>query len=639
MVDNKLDDGFVEVPLDEGFEEVALAPIAAKRPQDMTPAEIEEADRLHQVEQGGQDIKAFGTGLLQGGTFGLSDEIGGGLDAGADALTGKAGLNDLYSKYRQYQQSREAANKQLEEESPMSYMAGEIGGTLATAALTPTLGGAKLATSAGRFAPRLSALMAHAANASTGAKILGAGTKLAIEGAPAGAAYGFGMSEHNIEQPTELALDVASGIGMGSAGGMALGAGMQGGKEAFKAAGKFANDSDFLRQVKVAYDYGKKGLNLGSSEIQDKISLIPGQRAEDLVHRLNGVDEQLGKQVGDALNNAQSAGVKVNIDPQLQATSQNIFNNLFVENPTLAQLLDPKSTKTLKLIAQQGGGDLSPIEARALKDELYGLTQKLSGSNTDGAIVAKQSAMQLASALDMAIKTAVPEYKAAAAHFESFRRMVPETILSKGDPSAFNQMYVGSLKNPDLKVYDASLDMLKGAKRPGESGAQARATFEKLRRNLGELKRINPKADAALGGGDKLATKLKGHADEASMLRQATGFDPQEGVTGVGRGAIGGLATTGRGLSMSGANKAGIALKTVGQSAPVKASVKLFEQSNDRLLNLADQLKSSPATEHMGSVLENALNNKNDVAKNAVLYKLLQNPDYRNMLNFGDDNE
>lgn len=639
MADAKLDPGFEEVALDDGFEEVPVE--AAKDPRSMTPEEIAEADRQHQLVEGAKEWSAFGSGAAQGSTFGFSDELGAGADVVSDYISG----NPAAKKWREYQKSREAANKALQEESPMAYMGGELAGGIASAAVTPGIGGAKVASMGGRLlGPGMEALLAGK-TASTAANIGGKGLAMGLEGLPIGAAYGVGASENDMSNPIELGKDMVSGATMGLITGGALGTAGQTGKEALKGAKNFANDSDFLRQLGSAYEYGKKGLNLGSSETIDKVSLIPGRRAEDLVSRIGTVDEMLGKQVGQSLDNAQQAGVKINIDPSLQETGQQIFKTLFIDNPTLGQILDPKSTKLLKTIAQREIGDLSPVEARALKDELYNLSDKLAGFNSDQANFAKGVGMNLAKNLDMSLKSAIPEYKLAAKHFEEFRRLVPETIISKGTPSQYGKAYMGNLKNPELKLYESSKDMLKSAKLPGESSSSGRATFEQLRKNLQELQRLNPKATEAMGGtAETVTNKLKKQSDELAMLRQATGFDPQEGPTGLFKGAVSGLATTGRGLSTSAANKVGLVaqgVKTAGQSGPVKAAGKLFNATQDQLMNIAQKLKASKATSQVGDSLERALQGKNETAKNAVLFKLMQNPDYRNLLrddNDGEDN-
>lgn len=611
-----------------------------KAPAQMSIDEANAADAQIQSEQDDQKLNALMSGAAQGSTFGFSDELGAGVDVALGKGDNKASLAD---RWRQLQKQRESANTALEEQHPGYYMGGELAGGVASAALMPSLGGAKLVGAAGKLSPRLAAFLAARAPASTAVKLAGKGAAGVIEGAPIGALYGLGSSENDMSRPTELAGDVVSGAGMGSLTGLGLNVASQTGKMALNKAKGFVDDTDFLRQLQSAYEYGEKGLNLGSSKVQDKISMVPGERAKQLVDKIMATDQELGQNVGNAISNAQTSGIKINVDPQLQATGSKIFSTLFVENPTLGQVLDPKSAKLLKTIAQREMGDLTPIEAKALRDELYGLSDKLAGFNSDQAHFAKKVGNELATALDQSLKGNIPEYKLAAQQFESFRRLVPENIMSQGAPSDLNKVYMGSLKNPELKLYESSKDMLKKAKLPGEAAAEQRATFEKLRLNLDELEKKNPVAMKKMGGSsEQVANSLRKDADELAMIRQAQGFDPQEGVKGIFGGALSGLVTTGRGISMTASNKAGLVAKGVGQSEPVKMSTKLFKAGNDQLMNLATKLKNSGSHSPLGDALENALMNKNEVAKNAVLFKLMQIPEYRNMLRsegLGENNE
>jgi hypothetical protein len=550
----------------------------------------------------GSEVDAALAGAAQGATFGFSDELGAGVDVASDLLSGQT--SDLGAKWRKYQQEREAINKKLAEESPWAYGSGEVGAGLATS-LIPGAGVAKGLGLAARLA------------------------RTAKVGALAGGAYGLGASEGKIEEnPEQLVKDTISGASMGLiSGGLAETAGAGAGK-AVKAGKEFIEDTDFLRQVEKSFDYGKKGLNLGSSKTMDKISLVPGQRAEDLVNNIYRTDKMLGEQVGAALDAAQQSGVKINVDPAIQDSASKIFQNMFVENPTLAQILDPKTSKLLKTIAQREVGDLTPIEARALKDELYKLTDNLAGFNSDQANFAKKVGIDLARSIDESLKTNIPDYRVASEQFKQFRELVPETIISKGTPTKLDKVYMGDLKNPELKLYEASEELLKKAKLPGEAAAQERATFEKLRRNLDQLKTKNPEASSKLG--PDLYGKLKSQSDELAMIRQAQGFDPQEGPKGVFGGAISGLVTTGRGLSITAANKAGLAAKPVS---------KIYNASNDQLLNMASQLKGQKATSMFGDRLEKALLNKDEAAKNAVLFQLMQSPEYRGLIKnyFGEE--
>ena len=613
---HQLDPGFEEVPLDEGFENVPLSP------SEMTVDQANAADQQIQQSQNAAELEAALSGAAQGSTFGFSDELGAAKDVALDMIKGIDG-----KKYREYQKLREAANKKLQEESPWAYGSGELAGGIASSLAMPSLGATRIAAAGRSISPVVGRFLAGKAGGAA-AKIAGKGITGAIEGIAPGAAYGAGTSDADLSQPTELAADMATGAGMGSAAGLALTGSIAGGKLAVDKAKNLIQDRDFLRQMGSAYDYGTKRLGFSSSSDRAKLKLIPGQRAEDLVTRVFQVDEQLGQHVGKALENATTAGTKINIDPSLQSAGKQMFDTLFVQNPTLGQILDPKSAKLLKTIAERELGDLSPIEARALKDELYNLSDKLAGFNSDQANFAKSLGNELAGNINRTLKATIPEYGVAAKQFEEFRRLVPETIISKGSPSKYDKVYLGDLKNPELKLQEASKDMLKKATLPGEAAMEEGATFEKLKGNLKELERKNPKAVEGLGGtAEEVGSKLRKQSDELAMIRQGMGHDPHENVS---RSLTGMLVDTGRSKVLGAANLAG----QVASSAPAKVSKKIFQASNDQLLKLAQTMKSSNSIglSKIGQNLEASLNNKSDWAKNAILFDLMQNPQYREML-------
>lgn len=90
-------------------------------------------------------------GVAQGATLGFSDEIAGGLEALKDvALTDKQ-FSDLEQLYLKHRDESRKANKLAQEQNPISYGAGEVGGSLATA-VVPGLNTAKLGTLGARVA-------------------------------------------------------------------------------------------------------------------------------------------------------------------------------------------------------------------------------------------------------------------------------------------------------------------------------------------------------------------------------------------------------------------------------------------------------------------------------------------------------
>lgn len=635
MADNKLDPGFEEVPLDEGFEEVPLK-------EERKPTAREEAELALASPESSSAIKAGLTGAAQGATFGFSDELGAAADITSDILTGKA-PKDLTTKWREYQKQREAANKALAEESPIAYTLGEVGGGIGGAVLTPALGAgrglvglAKAVPGLGRMikagqmaAPELEALGKAAPGLTS--RLAGKAAAGAIEAAPVAALYGAGASEADVSKPEELAKDIASSVGMGGIAGAGLATTGMAGKAALGKVTELVEETDFLRKMKEAYKIGQKGVVLSTTRGRDVAALMASKGIPNkIVNQVMAVDEMLGQKVGQSLQKAQDAGVKINIDPEIQESTKKLFQT-FIDNPTLMDVVDPKSKKIIQLIYSRGTGDLTPLEARALKDTFYDLTEKMAGLTGDTPNLAKMQGTNLAKTLDNSLKSQIPEYKKAAEQFSQFRTLIPETILEPGVPLDKRTAYLGSLKEPEAKLLQATKKMIGEAQLSGKSVTSGpRVGLKELEKNLNTLQRTNPEAVRAMGGSaEEVAKSLRQKADQMAMLKQSQGYEPHEGLQ---KTLVGQVVGSGEGMALNVANKLGRATKITGQSTPVKMATKLFSASDAVVLNLAKTMKQNKATELLGNNLENAILKKDQTLKNAMLFKLLQDPNYRSLL-------
>lgn len=102
-------------------------------------------------------LESAGAGALQGASFGLADEVEGGLKAARDVMGDQYRYTDLLDRYRANRDTSRAAYEKARQDNPASYATGEIGGGVATA-FVPGLGwmnaakGAKAATVAGKAA-------------------------------------------------------------------------------------------------------------------------------------------------------------------------------------------------------------------------------------------------------------------------------------------------------------------------------------------------------------------------------------------------------------------------------------------------------------------------------------------------------
>lgn len=86
-------------------------------------------------------LESFGRGAAQGATLGYADELTGALEALKDKVTGSDGnLTDLY---RQHRDESRANYEAAHEANPWTYRAGELGGGVASLAITPEISGIK----------------------------------------------------------------------------------------------------------------------------------------------------------------------------------------------------------------------------------------------------------------------------------------------------------------------------------------------------------------------------------------------------------------------------------------------------------------------------------------------------------------
>lgn len=145
------------------------------------------------------ELESLGRGALQNASLGFSDEITGGIEALWEAAKGDPRtFGELYEQFRD--ESR-ANNENAQKANPKSYMAGQIAGAIAAAAVPGTLA-ARGALGAGRVAQAASAL-----NSTAG--LIGQG-----------AAQGLGESK--ADNLGGMARDAGAGAGAGL---LALGAG------------------------------------------------------------------------------------------------------------------------------------------------------------------------------------------------------------------------------------------------------------------------------------------------------------------------------------------------------------------------------------------------------------------------------
>lgn len=229
-------------------------------------------------EEGPGQLESAARGAAQGVTFGLSDEIVGGVEGAYGALTGDESFSDAYTRSRD--ESR-AANEAAREENPWTYGASEIG----SGALTGGWGAARAVGAKG---------------ASSLAARLGRG---AAAGAGAGGTAGAGYSE--AETPGGVLKDAATGAGVGGVAGAAapaVGRVLQRAMNRF--GGKGTAQRDVQRMFKGQEDNiedamkGNPDLMIGDLTQQSRRMLVD-TADEDLLNTLTQRGAQTSQRVSD----------------------------------------------------------------------------------------------------------------------------------------------------------------------------------------------------------------------------------------------------------------------------------------------------------------------------------------------------
>lgn len=604
-----------------------------------------------------ESAPAMLTGGLQGATMGFSDEIGAGGDVALDALMGR-GLD--VNKWRDYQKQREADNLKLKEESPWAYMGGEIAGGLATVPLMPAMGGAKLVGMAGKLSPKLAALMAKstpeamaikealqagkltpeaaelaiqaAPKLGAGGKIVGSAAKQAIEGAPVGAIYGVGASEHNMSDPMALAKDAASSAAMGSVAGLAIGGGAQALSSGVEALGRVGKSSDFFRKMGVASDFGGEGTIFSTREGKDQVAKLLEQYPEEVTQELLEGRKLLGERLGNSLNPEfnPSANKLINVDTILEKNADNVLK-MVLDNPTLMNDLDGGSKKLLeRMMYMKNLGDLPPAQVKSLIDGFKNLKQKLNNLRTESSESAKYEANQLIKQLDNVLQTEVPEYKREVLNFIQYSKGITDVLLDPETAARFRTKTLKNVKDPAKSLYHSTADVLGEAQLPGKAALSKRKGLNEVVENLKGIEESSPEVMAKLGGtSEQVGKRYLDLADKMAVLGQAQGTSPHEGFKEVVKGS---LLGSGEGYAYGLANRYGAMKKAIGQSAPVQQGVKLFRAGDEQLMGIAQQMKNNKAFSLYGEGLEKALLNKDEAAKNAALFKMMQSKDMREFL-------
>lgn len=249
---------------------------------------ISDEDMIKMESKAPDELGSAGRGALQGATAGFADEISGATEALWNMAKGDSRkFGEMYKAYRD--ESRENFKK-AEEANPKSFMAGNVGGAVATS-LIPGMGGASI----GKLALQGAAQGLGSSEADlTEGDVVGAVKDTAM-GAGTGAAIG-GASKLLSAGASKLAPSVNKLVGRAATG---LEEGAE--KLAVKATGATGSQA-----MKFSDDAGRQLLDRGL--------VRPFDNAAKIAERVGGASDDAGRAIQEALETLQSKGVTASVD-------------------------------------------------------------------------------------------------------------------------------------------------------------------------------------------------------------------------------------------------------------------------------------------------------------------------------------
>lgn len=669
-----------EVDLESEFDtEQDLTPVSQPLPQRVlsnigkTAQSILPSPETSERAAGGllESATDLSRGIGQGALMGATDELGGALSAllerpvsyAIDKFQGVpedlAGVSDESKLLDRYRQSQQDIQKELEasqERSPWLYGGGQVaGGMTSGSAIGGALGIGKAAPGAAKLADiarNQGKLAALGELGLRGAKTYGQALPLMLtEGALSSKEGGL----TSIPEAEQLGEDVLGSalfgipavFGMQAVSDVAMPAASKSAAAIRQAGTEFVEEHPLLRQMKIAYGYGKQGINPKSQaatlvtdlNAPSNLTQLDNERTSKLMEEIYGAKDRVGKGVSDALNNATNTGKLVDIT-QDTTTALNQVQALASKYPEIAS--NTRASQIFEKIAS-GQSKVTPVEAKDLIDYMDAYIGKFkSSTNTTPAEQGILSNLyQTRQQFSNTLKNAIPEYRAAAERYNQFMKLVPETIIAGPRPVEIKGEFFSDINNQDPKIFDQLKRLNQGTTREGSATQSVKESFvntvkgmktfeqqEAERFARGEIS--NP---AFSRTADEIENEIKRNSDDAVARSSMDALSPHTGVATTMAKMATGTGETGRATSLSAANIAGRASRKIGQSSqnnPIsKVTRSIYTAPHETVLALSQKLKNTPGLDKYGKSLEEALNSPDTNKRNQVLFTIMQNPNAR----------
>lgn len=538
----------------------------------------------NQAFEAGQPISQLESGLrgaAEGATFGFAPAISGAAQALPTALqaaTGGASMQDILNKYNAAREASKGEFEAAQKANPWTYGAGTLAGGLAPALLTG--GASEVATGAEALSPVMSAAttglkmgaLAGTGEAVSSGKDLGGIAEGAIEGGAGGAILGGAMGKLGgaLQAAPEALEEFGAARALKSTG---IG----------KAQMKRLIQEDVRRgayseaapgEAEVESNIQKMGkLLVEKNPYQDTPVVTAGATAEDILERSHDLSQKSGQAIGDILKSFDSIYSQEN--PQIM---ENFVNPADIAKEVETQLLKP-------LMVNGAVSKVSEPVATTINNVLDTINQY------GNAPIPFQKAQELKQLI-----TGLANYETPGSAANQVLRRAGGIINKEIEDSA--DAVVGAVGKPELMdEYKNAKDLYKTAM-TAKNAATGKTAGEAVNRDFG----ISDYMAAGMG--------LAAHSSPVGILTAAGNK--------LGR-------TYGNPVMATGASKLSNIYKGLSNT--------LTDMKQDQLAQFGQHLVSqeSPLAKSLGNVLT-GISEKDDIGKNAMIYALMQNSGYRNLL-------
>ena len=372
-------------------------------------------------------------------------------------------------------------------------------------------------------------------------------------------------------------------------------------KEKLAAQGELAVQKEAALGNDASYDIipGK------DSQGKDTLSLVIRKRSAPTNSGESLVPSEGGAVENEMQKMAEDQGLE---QPKIESEPENYIN----ENISVKPQYNEPGSPASKEVSFQPGEEVAnrqPLNSQMSVRDALDLRQKLRAMSQDPDLhpMVRQAARDGLGYLQSDLSAQLPELKDNDASYAALKNA--QKLFGKKYNT--QDQLIQSTKQGNL-LQRSSQDTL--------SGVSAK---QQLANAMNEVRKVSP--DLA----DKMQQSLGSSLENFNLAK--TAHAPDINMTSLGQS-----------INKSGAwigAKAGETAHSVMNNPVMRASKTLYSASDDALKAFSQKLSSSGGDtgKMLGKALDQALNNKNQMSKNAIIFSIMQNPMLRNMVGTGEE--